>query len=119
MKVIIAGSRTIDDYQRLVSVIDASGYAITEVVSGTARGVDKLGEQWANNNNIPIKQFPANWNEYGKAAGYIRNREMAEYADAAVILWDNYSKGTENMITEMIKKKKPIYLNHGELPNEN
>jgi hypothetical protein len=112
MKVIIAGSRTINAYELLVSVIDDSGYVITEVVSGTANGVDKLGEQWANDNNIPIKQFPANWREHGKAAGYIRNREMAEYADAAIILWDNISNGTQNMITEMRKKKKPIHLNH-------
>lgn len=118
MKVIIAGTRykdkankiPFDDFKLIVEAVERSGFEITEVVCGMAIGVDKLGEQWAIANNIPVKEMPANWNAHGKAAGPIRNRQMAEYADAAVIVWDGVSDGSRNMINEMIRKKKPYYV---------
>lgn len=118
MKVIIAGTRYKDkvnkipfnDYKLVIEAIQRSGLEITEVVCGMAIGVDKLGEQWAIANNVSIKEMPANWNTHGKAAGPIRNREMAEYADAAIIIWDGVSSGSRNMINEMIRKKKPYFV---------
>lgn len=118
MKVIIAGTRykdpvnkiPFDDYGLIVSAIERSGFEITEEVCGMAIGVDKLGEQWAITNNVPVKEMPADWNRHGKAAGPIRNRQMAEYADAAIIVWDGESPGSRNMINEMIRKKKPYYI---------
>lgn len=73
---------------------------ITEVVSGTARGPDTVGAQWAVDQEppIPVKEFPANWNTHGKKAGYLRNKEMADYADALLAIWDGKSKGTKHMI---------------------
>jgi len=108
MRCIIAGSRTITDYATVIEAIIKSGFGITEIVSGTARGVDSLGEQYALENNIPIKKFPANWDKYGKSAGYRRNAEMAEYADSAIILWDGVSKGTQHMFRLM--ENKPTYI---------
>lgn len=110
MKVIIAGSRNIDDYKLVVDTITKSGYDITEVVSGCATGVDRLGEQWARTNNIPITEMPADWNRYGRSAGPYRNRAMAEYADAAIVIWDGKSRGSRNMIENMIRRKKPYYI---------
>lgn len=110
MKVIIAGSRNINDYKLLVDTIQRSGYDITEVVSGCAVGVDRLGEQWARANDVPIKEMPANWNLHGNSAGPIRNRDMAEYADAAIVIWDGESRGTRNMIENMIRRKKPYHI---------
>jgi hypothetical protein len=110
MKVIIAGSRNIDDYKLVVDTIRASGYTITEVVSGCAVGPDRLGERWALVNNIPVKEMPADFGKYGKSAGFRRNKEMAEYADAAIIIWDGESRGTRNMIENMIRKKKPYHI---------
>ncbi len=110
MKVIIAGSRNIDDYSLVVRTIKNSGYDITEVVSGTAVGPDRLGEQWARANNIPIKEMPADWMRHGNSAGPQRNRAMAEYADAAIIIWDGQSKGTRNMIENMIRRQKPYHI---------
>ena len=71
MKVIIAGSRDIIDYQLVVDTIKESNFIITEVVCGEASGVDSLGKKWAIENNIPVKSFPAKWNKFGKSAGYI------------------------------------------------
>lgn len=105
MKVIIAGSRSFCDYSRLKSVL-ATIPAITEVVCGEARGADSLGRRWAEENGIPIKSFPAQWDVYGRAAGHIRNRKMGDYADYLVAFWDGKSKGTKGMIDYMRKLGK-------------
>lgn len=110
MKVVIAGSRNITDRMSLVKAIKQSGFEITEVVSGTARGLDRMGESWARANDIPIKEFPADWHNHGRAAGPIRNNEMAKYADAAIILWDGQSSGTLNMIKNMHQLDKPYFI---------
>jgi threonine/homoserine efflux transporter RhtA len=110
MKVIIAGSRTIEDYLMVEAAVAASGFEITEVVSGNARGVDRLGEQWAFQRGILITRFIPNWDLLGKKAGHIRNAQMGEYADALIALWDGKSSGTKNMIDYMRIKKAPIYV---------
>jgi hypothetical protein len=97
MKVIIAGSRGITDYNTVLKAIEESGFKITVVISGEAIGVDKLGEEYAKNNNLPIKRFPANWNKFGKSAGYVRNKEMSVEGDALIAIW-NGSPGTRHMI---------------------
>jgi hypothetical protein len=112
VKVIIAGSRDVNDYTLVVKTIEQSGWKdqITEVVSGCATGIDILGEQWARANNIPIKEMPARWDLYGRKAGPLRNKNMAEYADAAIVIWDGKSAGTRNMIENMIRWKKPYRI---------
>lgn len=97
MKVIIAGSRTITDLAIVKKAVKDSGFEITEVVCGQAKGVDTLGFQYAFDNNIPIKTFPADWETHGKAAGPIRNMQMAKYADALILVWDGKSRGSDNM----------------------
>ena len=108
--VIIAGSRTIIDYDIVLEAIEESGYDITRVISGTAPGVDSLGELWAMKHGIPYDRMPANWNKYGKRAGFIRNKEMAMVADCAVVIWDGKSRGSSNMIDEMIALDKPVFV---------
>lgn len=100
MKVIIAGGRNFNDYEKLCQICDnaLSKQTEVEIVSGTANGADKLGEKYANDNGYPIKQFPADWDKYGKSAGYKRNAQMAEYADALIAFWDGKSRGTKHMI---------------------
>ena len=103
MKTIIAGSRNINDYKLLQKVIAAlpRWWHITEVVSGTAHGVDRLGERWAYENGITVIKFPANWIKYGKSAGPRRNLEMGRYVapnGGLIALWDGTSSGTSNMI---------------------
>lgn len=87
-------------------------FKITEVVSGGAEGVDQLGKDWAYKNGIPSKQFNAHWSENGRAAGPMRNREMAAYADALIAVWDGESRGTKNMIEEMKRLGKPFWIEH-------
>ena len=105
MKVIVAGGRDFNDYKLLKETLDnfQQEYGnITEVVSGTAKGSDKLGEQYANENNIPIKRFVPDWEGLGKKAGHVRNRQMGSYTKEhngmLVAFWDKQSKGTKGMI---------------------
>lgn len=103
IKVIVAGSRTFDDYELLKSecnMLIAPGVfnRQVEIVSGTAKGADQLGERYAKESGFDIKRFPANWARHGKSAGYLRNLEMAEYASHCICFWDGKSKGTKNMI---------------------
>ena len=113
MKTIIAGSRDFKDYDLLkkqVNYYRTYKGIITEIVSGCARGADALGEQYALENGIQLKYFPADWDKHKKAAGPIRNRQMAEYADALIAVWDGSSRGTKNMIDEMHKLNKPVFV---------
>ncbi len=98
MKTIIAGGRDFNDYKLLCEYMEELGAGVTEIVCGMARGADLLGKRWADENNIPVKEFPADWKTHGKAAGHIRNKEMAKYADTLVAFWDGESRGTKNMI---------------------
>lgn len=108
MKLIIAGSRSIKDYTVLCNAIAQSDFCISEVVSGCARGVDKLGERWASERNLIVTRMRADWGRFGQAAGLYRNSEMASYADAAIILWDGESRGTLHMIDCMRRAGKPF-----------
>lgn len=98
MKTIIAGGREITDYELVKQAIRDSKFIITEVVSGKCRGVDRLGERYAKENNLHVEPFPAEWDKYKLAAGSIRNEQMAKYADALIAIWDGKSTGTSNMI---------------------
>ena len=121
MKVIVAGGRDFKDYDLLKSTLDnfQQEYGnITEVVSGGARGSDKLGEQYANENNTPIKRFVPDWEGLGKKAGHVRNRQMGDYAKEhngmLVAFWDKQSKGTKGMIdyaTKIGLKSVVVYYN--------
>jgi len=100
MKIIIAGSRGFTDYELLTKKLNyyfqnIKGY---EIISGMARGADALGALYAIDNEIPLIEMPANWDLHGNSAGYIRNIEMADIADALVVFWDGRSKGTYHMI---------------------
>lgn len=107
MKVIIAGSRNITDYRLLKMCLSKTIFNITEIVCGKAKGVDSLGERYAEEQNIICTYFPADWNKYGLRAGYIRNTEMGRYADSLIAIWDGRSKGTIHMIDIMKKLNKP------------
>lgn len=102
MKTIIAGSRSITQLHVIRDAVAASGFNISEVVHGGARGVDRLGERWAIINRKPSKVLHAGWRDrdgcVDRRAGMLRNVRMAEYADALIAVWDGESPGTKHMI---------------------
>ena len=98
MKTIVAGSRSFKDYGKFKLIMDHHKNFITTIISGHASGVDQMGERYARENNIHLEIFPADWESYGKKAGYLRNIQMAEHADFLIAFWDGESKGTKHMI---------------------
>lgn len=110
VRTIIAGPRTLDSLAFVEAAVSASGFVITEVVSGCAKGIDLRGEEWAEKNGVPIKRFPANWQEHGKAAGPLRNREMVAYAEALIAIWDGVSRGTEDCIAEARRRGLKVFV---------
>lgn len=109
MRVIIAGSRGADEKDTL-RAIQESGFDITEVVCGRAKGADTHGENWAFRRGIPVAEFPAEWHAHGKSAGVRRNQMMVTYADALIAIWDGKSTGTKDCINRAIRKKMPMYV---------
>ena len=102
-RVIIAGTRTFDNYSLLREYADFKLSSIEdsiEIVSGGAQGADALGERYAREKGYSLRVFPADWAQYGRRAGPMRNRQMADYADALLAYWDGKSRGTKNMIEE-------------------
>lgn len=97
MRVVIAGGREFNNYELLREICDEHITPDSEIVSGGARGTDKLGERYSKEKGYDLKVFPADWSK-GKGAGHIRNRQMAEYGDMLIAFWDGESKGTLNMI---------------------
>lgn len=108
MKLIIAGGRDFEDlnlaltefydFSSEMNVNLSKSNPFKEIVSGGARGADRIGEKIAEINKIPVKQFIPDWNGLGKRAGFVRNADMGDYADAALIFWDGESKGSAHMI---------------------
>jgi hypothetical protein len=101
--VIIAGGREFDDYALAARWLDELYLVQTPpsewtVLCGMAKGADTVGRLWAEDNQIPVLRYPANWTKYGRGAGFIRNGEMAAKADMLVAFWDGESRGTKDMI---------------------
>lgn len=104
-RIIVAGSRDFANKEKLYKTLDTCLEDVdgeVEIVSGHCRGADMLGEQYAKEHLIPLVVFPADWERYGKRAGYIRNKQMAEYAskeDGVLIAFPvGESRGTKMMI---------------------
>jgi hypothetical protein len=103
-RIIIAGGRDFDDWELLRTKV--SYYLLTlepkdvEIVSGCCEGADQLGEEYSILYGYPLKEFEEDWKKYGKAAGPIRNKQMAEYATHLIAFWDWKSDGTRDMIKQ-------------------
>ena len=110
MRVIIAGGRDINDFDLLLDAVEESQFEITTVVSGGARGVDHMGEIFAEEMNLKLTVYEADWERNGRAAGPIRNRKMAENADALIAIWDGKTRGTKNMIETATKLGLLVYV---------
>ena len=110
MKLIIAGSRTFTDYQRLCQVLAPDRHRIAQVITGGARGADQLGYRWAWKHTIRHQLFRADWERFGKSAGVRRNHQMAQAGDMLVAFWDGQSPGTAHMVQCMRQLGKPAVV---------
>lgn len=110
MKLLVAGSRGVDDVEFIESMLDGfrKEYPLECIVSGLAKGPDTIAKNWADKNGIPVMEFPAEWDRFGKAAGPIRNSEMLKVSDCLLAFWDGKSSGTKDMIKKTQDAKKPM-----------
>lgn len=102
-RVIIAGSRSFNDYgllrEHCPSILQEKMKTHRVIiVSGHACGADSLWERFANEFSLPFELHPAKWRLLGKAAGMVRNAEMAKCSDELIAFWDGESRGTRHMI---------------------
>lgn len=114
-RVVIAGCRDYTDYQEAKEYIDFCLSHIRKenhiiIVSGGASGADAMGERYADENGFAVERYPADWAQYGKSAGPIRNRQMAQAADYVICFWDGESRGTRSMIDFAEQYGKPIKI---------
>ena len=131
---IIAGTRTFDDYALLCRKCDAltAGCSAVEVVTGApderdrgprwVPGADGLGERWAKDRGHGYRNFPAKWNRWGNPAGPIRNRDMAIYLlkcgppFGLIAFWDGQSRGTKDMIDVATEAGIPVRVVRAAVP---
>ncbi len=114
-RVVVAGCRDYSNYEEASAFIDACLQELKEeyeiiIVSGGAVGADALGERYAAENGLKLERHPADWKTYGRSAGPIRNRQMAELCDYAVCFWDGESRGTKSMIDSAKKCGKTVFI---------
>lgn len=113
MKLAIVGSRSFDNYERLLGVMGIFYECHTSfhtIVSGGAKGADKLGERWAEYWHIPIEQYLPDWNKNGKAAGFLRNQQIVDACDMVLAFWDGKSSGTKDTIERAKRAKKSTFI---------
>jgi hypothetical protein len=112
MRIAVVGSRGFEDYKILKAVVDElrTIYDIKTIVSGGANGADSLAEQYAEENNLEMKVFPAKWKELGKKAGYVRNIEIWDDSDMGVAFWDGQSRGTAHSFDISKRQQKKLYV---------
>lgn len=114
-KLIVAGGRDFNDYVLLsasliaLATVNYSDKAVS-IVSGMARGADALAIRFAKEHNVQLHEFHADWEGQGKAAGFVRNTDMANFADGLLAFWDGKSSGTAHMIRTMENRRKPVHV---------
>lgn len=113
MNLAVIGSRTFNNYGLLCIVLDE--YAIESnhnltIISGGARGADRLAERYAYECDVGLQVFPADWDTYGKAAGFIRNKLIVDECDELVAFWDGKSKGTKNSMDHAKRQGKTVVV---------
>ena len=118
MKMMISGSRTINDYQLLEEAIAESAWEPTEIIAGGSSGVDKLAEQYAEQRGLQFTLYRPNWALHKRGAGHRRNEDMVNACDVLVALWDGESRGTKHAIEFAQKKGKRTYVRTVELKKQ-
>lgn len=119
-KVVVAGGRTFESSDHLETLEITLDRLLKRklkthkviIISGKARGADTLGEVYARKRGLAVEEYPADWVQHGKSAGYIRNSEMCKASDAVCVFWDGKSKGSKNMIDITKKSGKLLHIEH-------
>ena len=104
----VIGSRTFVNYEFMKEILDS--FPFSEIVSGGAKGADSLAKRYAEEKNISITEILPDWNQYGKIAGFKRNKLIINQSDAIIAFWDGNSKGTAHSIRLAREVGKNVYV---------
>jgi len=107
MRVLVCGGRDYADEELFEEVME--NFEVTEIIQGGARGADRLAKQWAGDKRIPEREFPADWGQYGKSAGHIRNHLMLIQGQPDMVIAFPGGKGTANMIKQAKEAGVEVY----------
>lgn len=110
MRVIIGGSRSVASVEAVEAAIAQAGWAITEVITGNSRGADAVAAKWAKDRGVLVTIIPVEWSKYGGRADAIRNERIADMAEACILVWDGFSRGTANMIEVARARNLPLVV---------
>ncbi len=110
MKVLICGSRSVSDPALIAQAVADSGMTPTHIVSAGARGVDTFARLYAQSNGIEFTEYLADWDRYGKRAGFMRNCLMVGAVDAVIAVWDGISPGTKHSIDYATSQGKQLFV---------
>lgn len=112
VKLAVVGSQNFDDYEYLKKILDY--HPCTLIISGGAKGADRLAVRYAIENNIPKKEFFPHWKTYGKSAGAIRNKQIVDACDELVAFCDKIGREQDIRLRNIIDAakclNKPIYI---------
>jgi len=116
-RIVVAGSRNYENYDEAKEYIRSclsqqDDGDVLIFVSGGCKGADMLGERYAKEFGYPIERYPAQWEQFGKAAGVKRNKKMAEISDFVICFWDGESRGTKSLIVCAEKLGKPVHIKY-------
>lgn len=103
LKIAVIGSRNL-----VVTIERYIPSEITELISGGAKGIDSLAEQFADQNCIPKQILKPEYDKYGRKAPLIRDRQIVDCADLVVAVWDGFSSGTWYTINYARHIGKPV-----------
>lgn len=113
MKLAIVGSRSFQDSALLEKVLSEdpfTGMSINTIVSGAAAGADTLAREYAKKHRLMLIEFPADWLNKGRYAGYLRNMDIIDAADVVLAFYDGTSKGTRHSMEITQQQKKLLYV---------
>lgn len=101
MKLMITGSRSLSKNEEATrdvnETLDAllAKHADIQLLSGGARGIDKMAEAWAKERKVPVVLYLPDYKRFKRGAPLVRNQEMVDTCDGVVAFWDGKSKGTK------------------------
>lgn len=112
INLVTAGGRNFTDYDFFKKEVDTYLQELEPdellIIWGGAKGTDSMGKRYADDYNIEEEEEKADWSKYGRAAGPIRNKVMAEKCTHLIAFWDGKSKGTKSMISLAEKNNKTV-----------
>lgn len=98
INILVCGGRDFDDAAFLSYVMLRTFNTGDTLIEGGAKGADLLAKRWARLNNIEVKTFEADWDTYGKRAGFIRNTKMLVEGKPDLVVAFQGGRGTDMMV---------------------